>query len=78
MTNPNSPAITAPANNAGLFQFTFIPVVGLTNSVQTNSDLASGSWAVLTNVPPPVNTNPVTVTDPFGSSNRFYRVLIVP
>lgn len=78
VTNPNPPTITTPVNNAGLFQFTFVPVVGLTNSVQTNGVLSGGTWATLTNVPPPANANLITVTDPLGSSNRFYRVLILP
>ena len=43
VTNPLPVTITAPTNNGGLFQFTFIPIVGLTNSVQTNSVLSGGS-----------------------------------
>ena len=78
VTNPNSPVITAPTNAAGVFKFTFIPVVGLTNTVQTNGVAGGGTWAALTNVPPPANANPITVSDPLGSSNRFYRVLILP
>lgn len=78
VTNPLPPALTAPAKNGNLFQFTFVPVVGLTNSVVTNSALSGGTWSVLTNVPPPASANPITVSDPFGSSNRFYRVLIQP
>jgi len=78
ITNPLPPAITAPTQNGNLFQFTFNPVVGLTNSVMTNSAVNGGVWSVLTNVPPPANANPVTVSDAIGSSNRFYRVLVVP
>ena len=78
VTNPLPATLTAPANSGGVFQFTFIPVVGLTNSVQTNSILTGGDWAVLTNVPPPATTDPITVSDPFGGSNRFYRVQVSP
>jgi hypothetical protein len=78
ITNPLPPIINPPAQSGGLFQFTFIPVVGLTNSVLTNNDVSSGTWAVLTNVAPPATASPVTVTDALGASNRFYRVQIVP
>jgi hypothetical protein len=79
VTNPPPPIIGSPAKNiGGLFQFTFVPVVGLTNSVQTNGVVSGGVWNAFTNIPPPVSTNPITITDPFGSSNRFYRVLVVP
>ena len=70
------PSVAAPTN--GFFQFTFIPVPGLTNTVQTNTDLAAGIWAALTNLPPPPNTNAVTVTDIFSPGFRFYRVVVVP
>jgi hypothetical protein len=79
VTNPLPSVIGPPANgNGGMFQFTFVPIVGLTNSVQTNSAVAGGVWSVLTNIPPPVSASPITVMDPFGSSNRFYRVMVVP
>ncbi len=79
VTNPLPPVISPPANGSGgMFQFTFAPVVGLTNSVQTNSAVSGGNWVVLTNIPPPLSATPVTVTDPFGSSNRFYRVMVTP
>lgn len=78
VTNPLPTTITVPANNGGPFQFTFIPVVGLTNSVLTNSILTGGDWAVLTNVPPPATADPITVSDPLGDSNRFYRVQVNP
>jgi hypothetical protein len=78
ITNPNPPTMTAPVKNGSLFQFTFVPVVGLTNSVLTNSVITGGSWGVLTNVPPPSTASPITVTDPFSKTNRFYRVQIVP
>jgi hypothetical protein len=78
VTNPLPATLTAPANSGGVFQFTFIPVVGLTNSVQTNSVLTGSDWAVLTNVPPPATADPITVSDPLGGSNRFYRVQVSP
>lgn len=75
---PASPLITSPAKNGGGFQFTFIPVVGLTNTVLANGTVNSGGWSTFSNVPPPANANPVTVTDALGNSNRFYRVLVQP
>ena len=78
ITNPNPPTMTAPVKNGSGFQFTFVPVVGLTNSVLTNNVIIGGSWGVLTNVPPPATANPITVTDPFSATNRFYRVQILP
>jgi hypothetical protein len=78
VTLPSSPALQSPDIVGGKFQFTFNPVVGLTNSVVTNSAASGGSWVALTNIPPPANASPVTVTDALGSSNRFYRVQIIP
>ncbi len=78
ITNPVPPIVTTPTKNAGLFQFTFVPVVGLTNSVLTNNVLAGGVWGVLTNVAPPATTNAVTITDSLGASNLFYRIQIIP
>ena len=75
---PASPLITSPANGVGGFQFTFVPIVGLTNTVQANGALSSGAWSTLTNVPPPANASPVTIIDGLTSSNRFYRVMIQP
>jgi len=80
VTLPASPALTTPTTGGGGggFQFTFVPAVGLTNTVQTNGALSGGVWATLTNVPPPANASPVTVTDPFGTASRFYRVMLQP
>lgn len=78
VTNPLPTTLTAPANSGGVFQFTFIPVVGLTNSVQTNNILTGGAWTVLTNVPPPATASPITVSDLLDGSYRFYRVQVSP
>jgi len=80
VTNPLPTTLTTSTttSSANGFQFTFTPIVGLTNTVQTNSALTGGTWATLTNVPPPASATPVTVTDTLGSSNRFYRVLVQP
>ena len=60
------------------FQFTFNPVPGLTNTVLANSAASGGVWSVLTNVPPPLNTNAVTITDILNPGNRFYRLQVIP
>jgi hypothetical protein len=78
VTAPVPPPITAPAVVGGQFQFSFNPVAGLTNTVLTNTVLNGGAWIPLTNIPPPPNTNPVTVTDSLSASNRFYRVQVIP
>jgi hypothetical protein len=78
VTTPAAPPMTTPAIVAGKFQFTFNPVIGLTNSVVTNNTMNGGSWVVMTNVPPPATTNPVTVSDNISGTNRFYRVQIIP
>ena len=78
VTNPLPVSLTSPVNSGGGFQFTFIPTVGLTNTVQASGNLNGGAWNVFSNVPPPVSAIPVTVTDVLGSSNRFYRVLVQP
>jgi hypothetical protein len=78
VTQPSPPAIGLPGVVGGQFQFTFNPVVGLTNSVLTNSTITGGSWAVLTNVAPLATTNPVTVFDTISGTNRYYRVQIIP
>jgi hypothetical protein len=78
VTTPASPPMMSPGVVAGMFQFTFNPVVGLTNSVMTNNAVSGGSWVVMTNVPPPTTTNPVTVTDAITGTNRFYRIQIIP
>ena len=76
--NPAPVALTSPVNSGGGFQFTFIPAVGLTNTVQASGNLNGGVWNVFSNVPPPVSATLVTVTDVLGGSNRFYRVLVQP
>ena len=78
VTNPLPTTLSTATNSGGVFKFTFIPTIGLTNSVLTNSVLTGGVWAVLTNVPPPASASPITVTDALGSSNRFYRVSVQP
>jgi hypothetical protein len=81
VTLPPTPVITPTAIAAatpGTFQFTFSPVVGLTNTVQTSGNLSGGSWGTLTNIAPPATTNAVTVSDALNGSNAFYRVQIIP
>ena len=78
VTTPAAPKLSPAAIVSGKFQFTFNPVAGLTNTVLTNNVLGSGTWTALTNIPPPANTNAVTVADSLSASNRFYRVQIIP
>ncbi|HEX5398437.1 MAG TPA: immunoglobulin domain-containing protein [Verrucomicrobiae bacterium] len=80
VATPPSPPITSSSISAsgGFFHITFNPIAGLTNAVQTNSNLAAGIWSTMTNIPPPVTTNAVTVTDAVNSAGKFYRVQINP
>ena len=78
VTNPPPPPITGPAASSGTFQFTFTPVVGLTNTVLTNGSLTGGTWNVFTNILPPANATPIVITHSPGISSLFYRVLVVP
>jgi len=78
VTPPPPPLIDAPIILGASVQFTFAPVIGLTNTVLTSPSAAEGSWDIFTNVPPPTASTPITITDPIITSNRFYRVLIVP
>jgi hypothetical protein len=80
VTNPLPAKLTTATSvsQASGFQFSFTPIVGLTNTVQTNSAVTGGTWGTLTNVPPPASATPVTVTDALGNGSRFYRVLVQP
>jgi plastocyanin len=78
VTLPSPPTIQSPAVVSGKFQFSFNPVVGLTNSVMTNNNVSGGTWGVLTNVPPPTTANSITISDTISGTNRFYRVKIMP
>ena len=80
VTTPASPrlASTSIGVSGNVFQFTFNPVAGLTNAVQTNTLLAGGIWSTMTNIAPPATTNAITVTDIVNTTNRFYRVQINP
>jgi len=78
VTNPLPPAASSPIINGANFQFTFNGIPGLTNTVQTNGNLSGGTWGVWTNIPPPANNNPITVINPPGQPNLFFRVLVLP
>ena len=77
---PPQPLTVPPAAQAGpgQFIFSFIPVVGLTNTVLTNGSTGLASWGVLTNVPPPATADTITVSDTVSSPGRFYRVMVMP
>ena len=81
ITLPPAPTITATLPGGltnGIFQFTFNPVIGLTNTIKESSALTGGLWETLTNIAPPASTDAITISDPFTASNRFYRVQIIP
>ena len=78
VTNPPPPVIAGKVGTSGAFQFTFTPVVGLTNTVLTNGVLGGTNWGVFTNLPPPASATPITFSNVVGSPNLFYRVMIQP
>jgi hypothetical protein len=78
VTNPPPPPLTAPVKSGGSFQFTFTPVIGLTNTVLTNSVLVGGAWNVFTNILPPATATPITIIDSPGIPSLYYKVLVVP
>ncbi|MCX6895526.1 MAG: immunoglobulin domain-containing protein [Verrucomicrobia bacterium] len=75
---PQPLAVPPPAAAPGRFLFSFIPVVGLTNTVLTNGSPGLAGWGVLTNVPPPATAGTITVSDAVASPGRFYRVMVMP
>lgn len=75
---PQPLAVPPPVAGPGQFLFSFIPVVGLTNTVLTNGSPGLAGWGVLTNVPPPATAATITVSDAVASPGRFYRVMVVP
>ena len=77
VTMPPAPVLNLSPPLGNQFQFTFVPVVGLTNTVSTNGSLNGGTWLTMTNIPPPATSAAVTVTDSMAG-NRFYRVQFSP
>ena len=75
---PASPTINPTAAPTGQFQFTFIPVVGLTNIILTNNLPRGVGWNIWTNILPPTSASSITVTDVVMSAARFYRVEMLP
>lgn len=78
VTNPLPPRINSTVFAGSQLQFTFNPILGLTNTVLTNSTLIGGTWNVFTNLPPPTNTNPFTIQTPVDSPRLFFRLQVIP
>lgn len=75
---PPPPRLTGQSASGNTFTLSFVPVPGLTNTVETNGVPGPGGWGVRSNVPPPANTNMVTITDPVDQAARYYRVIFLP
>jgi hypothetical protein len=75
---PTGPLINGAASVNNQFRFSFTPVVGLTNSVETNSGPAGGIWNALTNIPPPSSSAMISITNPITGPAGYYRVRIQP
>lgn len=76
--SPPPPPMTLLPPTGNQFQFSFAPVVGLTNAVLTSSSPDGSGWATFTNIPPPTSAAPITITTPMSSAAQFYRVRVVP
>ncbi|MDB6112546.1 MAG: multidomain protein with s-layer y region, glug motif, ig motif, i-set domain [Pedosphaera sp.] len=74
---PPPPIISLLPPGTNKFLFSFVPVVGLTNTILTNGTVGSG-WTALTNIPPPTSANSITVTDNISGASRFYRLQVAP
>lgn len=78
VTVPPAPRVYYAVPAPGVFTLTFNPVAGLTNSVQTSSTAGPNGWGVLTNIPPPPDTNAMTITNLISGAQRYYRVSFAP
>jgi hypothetical protein len=75
---PPAPDLPSPGMSGSQFVFSFVPVVGLTNTVQTNAAGSGGNWGALTNIPPPSTATVISITNPINGAARFYRVKFEP
>jgi hypothetical protein len=75
---PSPPTINLLQPNNNQFLLSFVPIVGLTNTVLTNATISSNGWIALTNIPPPASATSITVTDSISGPARFYRVQLAP
>ena len=74
---PPPPMLSLSPADTGNFVFTFTPVIGLTNVVQTNTALG-GVWGPQTNILPPTTSTPISLTNPILGAAKFFRVRIDP
>jgi subtilase family serine protease len=72
-----TPSFLSPAAGAGGFTLAWSTVAGISYQVQYSSDLTTPNWI---NIGSPITASgPVTtLSDSFASSQRFYRVLLLP
>lgn len=78
VTVPPAPRVYYASPTPNLFTLTFNPIAGLTNSIQTNATPGAGGWGIMTNIPPPPNTNAITITNVISGLQRYYRVSFAP
>jgi hypothetical protein len=77
-TNPTNSAsfLKVELNNApGTPEISFGAEPGKTYSIEFSDDLATGSWAKLSDVLARTNSRVEVISDPGGNTNRFYRVV---
>lgn len=75
---PAPPLLSLLRPQGGQFVFSFVPVVGLTNTVLRNGAFSSTGWISLTNLPPPPTATSISVTDALSGAANFYRVQVQP
>ena len=75
---PPPPELAAQPPTADQFVFSFVPVVGLTNTVLTNGLVSGGIWRPLTNIPPPSTAEVISITNPITGPTMYFRAKFDP
>jgi hypothetical protein len=79
VTNPPPPQISSTGlvgTNPRSFRLAFTALGGLPYTVQYRDSLLTGSWQVMTNIPPLPGNQLLQILDPINSTakTRFYRL----
>jgi hypothetical protein len=67
-------AIDSATVNGEQFQLTFQAQPGQSYIVQRRSDVGSGNWTTITNIPVQAAAGTITVSDEIGAGGQYYRV----
>lgn len=77
-TTNNAPQLASPPPPAqnGKFALNLTTQPGYSYQVQYKDQLASLNWLVLTNIPPALTNQAISIAEQLAGSNRFFRVII--